>query len=446
MTQALGKSRSYWIQILRLRSEALWVFVGQLGTALGVLLGVKILTHFLDPLEFGRLALANTVVILVGTNLFGPLGQGFMRYWSISQDRGNVQEFAVISNRYARFLIFVVLGVSLILFVLSAFTGWLDWLVLITISLIVGAFTGYFGLRLSVFLAARKRKIVALVNTGTAFLKPFIATVFVVFLVSSADCVMWGYLVSTVVIMYIVEHLYRNNLKDALQASPPMRNPEAGSSNLGREVLTFSWPFCVWGIFGWIHQSCDRWSLQAFHGSDVVGAFSVIALLAVYPLIFASGLLSNLFMPIAYERAGELYSLNAIKSASRLLFVMTGSYVFGALVLIVLFGIFHRVLVVLISNTNYVKFSYLLPALTISWAFFYLGEMLAGFGFLANRPKLYILPKLTSGTIAAISTFYLSSRIGPTGVVWGLGISGFIYAVWCAIIAFRLSSSMSKNI
>ena len=445
MNKTLG-NRSYWHRIFRWRSEALWVFIGQFGIAMGVLFGVKILTQVLDPLEFGRLALANTVVALIGTNLFGPLGQGFMRYWSISQDRGLIEEFVVTSNHYARFLTSIILGVSLVSLAFLPFTRWVHWPVLITISLIVGAITGYFGLRLSVFLGARKRKIVALVNSGTAFLKPLIAVLFVIFIVPSADCVMWGYLVTTLIIVCVVEYLYGKTFKDALWSSMPTGNPKTKSGKLGREILTFSWPFCVWGMFSWIHQSCDRWSLQAFHGPDVVGAFSVIALLAVYPLIFASGFLSNLFMPIAYERAGGVYNRNSIRSANKLLFVMTGSYMFGALILIVFFGIFHHALVLLISNTNYVRFSSLLPALTASWAFFYLGEMLSGFGLLANRPKLYILPKLTSGTIAAISTFYLSSKIGAPGVIWGLGISGIVYAVWCAIIAFRVSCSMSGSI
>ncbi len=445
MNKTLG-NRSYWHGIIRLRSETMWVFTGQFGTALGVFFGVKILTQVLDPLEFGKLALANTVVALIGTNLFGPLGQGFMRYWSISQDRGLIEEFAVTSNHYARFLTSIILGVGLVSLAFLPFTRWIHWPVLITISLIVGAITGYFGLRLSVFLGARKRKIVALVNSGTAFLKPLIAVLFVIFIVPSADCVMWGYLVTTLIIVCVVEYLYGKTFKDALRSSMPTGKPMTRSGKLGREILTFSWPFCVWGVFGWIYQSCDRWSLQAFHGSDVVGAFSVIALLASYPLIFASGFLSNLFMPIAYERAGGLYNRNSIRSANKFLFVMTGSYMFGALILIVFFGIFHHALVLLISNTNYVRFSSLLPALTASWAFFYLGEMLSGFGLLANRPKLYILPKLTSGTIAAISTFYLSSKIGAPGVIWGLGISGIVYAVWCAIIAFRVSCSMSGSI
>ena len=439
------RNRSYWHRIFRLRSEVLWVFIGQLGMALGLLFGIKILTHFLDPLEFGRLALANTVVLLVGTNLFGPLGQGFMRYWSISQESGRLEEFVLVTNRYARLLTSIILAVSLILVLFMAFTEWLDWAVLLLISLIVGTITGYFGVRMSVLLAARKRKIVALVNTGTSFFKPFIGALFVVFFVSKADCVMSGYLVTTFAIMCVVEHLYKKTLKDFSGVLPGTKQPKAESGNLGREILSFSWPFCVWGMFGWMHQSCDRWSLQAFHGSDVVGAFSVITLLAVYPLIFASGFLSNLFMPIAYERAGNLTSCSSIRSANRVLYIMTGAYIIAALILIIVFLLFHNEVVLLMSNAKYAEFSSLLPGLTSAWAFFYLGQMFSGFGLLANKPRKYILPIIVSALIAITTTFPLSKGYGPLGVVWGLGISGFIYAVWFMLIGLGMSNSIPGN-
>ena len=439
------KNGEYWNKIFGLRYEALWVFVGQFGIAMGVLFGVKILTHVLDPLEFGKLALAKTVVLLIGTNLFGPLGQGFMRFWSISQGRGQVKEFVITSKRYARVLTAIILGVSLIVLVFSSFTGWLGWPVLITVSLFVGALTGYLGLRLSVLLAARKRKVVALANTGSAFLKPLIAVLFVIMIVSNADCVMWGYFVATLIMVFVVEYFYKKVLKHALRSSVTMGNPKTGSGNLGKEILMFSWPFCVWGIFGWIHQSCDRWSLQAFHGSDVVGAFSVIAVLAVYPLIFGANFLSNLFLPIAYERAGNLTSSTFIRSANRVLYLMTAAYIIGASILILVFLFLHNEVVLLISNVNYTELSFLLPGLTAAWAFFYLGQMFSGFGLLANKPKKYILPIVVSAIIAAITTFYLSKRYGPVGVVWGLGISGFVYAGWFMAIGFRLSNSIRVN-
>ncbi len=439
------KNRLYWSRIYGLRYEALWVLIGQLGIATGVLFGVKILTQVLNPIEFGRLALANTVMLLIGTNLFGPLGQGFMRFWSISQERCQVKEFVNTSNCYAKVLTTITLGVSLILLTLSSVMGWPGWPALIAVSLLVGALTGYLGLRLSVFLAARKRKVVALANTGAAFLKPLIAMFLVITVVSNAKSVMWGYLVATFVTICVVEHFYRKTIRDALTASRPVGKPRAGFGNLGREMLTFSWPFCVWGIFGWIHQSCDRWSLQVFHGPDVVGAFSVIAVLAVYPLIFGANFLSNLFLPIAYERAGNLTSSTSIQSANKVLYLMTGVYVIGASILILVFMFLHTEVVLLMSNVNYTEFSSLLPGLTSAWAFFYLGQMFSGFGLLVNKPKKYILPIVVSAIIAAITTFYLSKRYGPVGVVWGLGISGFVYAAWFMAIGFRLSNSTRVN-
>ena len=438
-------NRLVWNRIVRLRCEALWVFVGQTGVALGSLFGVKILTHVLSPLEYGRLALANTVVILVGTSLFGPLAQGLMRFWSISRDRGEIENFVVTSKRYTRFMICIVLFISLLLSIFSALTQGVDWTVLLSISLIVGVITGWYGLRTSVLMAARKRKIVALVSTGNAFLKPLVALFFVISLISNAVCVMAGYLLTTYVLVCVLEHFYGKTVTDALQSPLPNSERTNENSKLGREILTFSWPFIVWGIFGWIHQSCDRWSLQAYHGADVVGAFFVITQLAVYPLIFGASFLSSLFIPIAYERAGNLNSYTSIRSANQILYVMTGSYIVWASILIILFAFFHDVLVLVISNVKYVSFSYLLPGLASAWAFFYLGQMLSGFGLLANKPRKYIFPILVSGMIAATTTLYLSAKSGAVGVVWGLSISGFVYALWFMIIAFRLSSSISKS-
>ena len=114
---------------------------------------------------------------------------------------------------------------------------------------------------------------------------------------------------------------------------------------------------------------------------------------------------------------------------------MTGIYILGVLLLVSLFYVFHYPLVLLISNKQFAELSFLLPWLTMAWSLFYLGQMLSVFGMLANRPKSYIAPKIVSALVAGISTFYLSEKVGPVGVVWGLAIAGLVYALWCAIIA-----------
>jgi len=185
-------------------------------------------------------------------------------------------------------------------------------------------------------------------------------------------------------------------------------------------------------------MSCDKWSLQTFYGSEVVGAFAVISLLGTYPLVFGSGFLANLFTPIAFQRGGDLSQNHKIASANKILMAMTGIYVIGAVILIIFFAVFHRSAVLLFSNESFVRYSYLLPWLTIAWAFFFLGQMFCTFGMLANQPRRYLMPKLLSSIVALSSTFYLSFRIGPVGVVWGLLLAGFIYALWCGIIVLTL--------
>ena len=113
-------------------------------------------------------------------------------------------------------------------------------------------------------------------------------------------------------------------------------------------------------------------------------------------------------------------------------------YIGGAVLLVTIFYFFHYQLVLLISNEKYADFSYLLPMLTIAWSLYYLGQMLTGFGMLVNKPNLYILPIIISGTMATFLTFFLSLKFSITGVIVALGITGVFFSAWCLIIAKRL--------
>lgn len=414
------------------------MFAGQAGTAAAGLLGVKILTYVLNPAEYGRLALANTIVALIGVNLFGPIGQGVMRFWAISKDRETLEEFYLISNRYTKLAFYIVLLLSFVSAVILGVTKDIDWAILFTLSVMVGGITGWLSLRISIFTAVRQRRRVALFNSASAFFRPVIAAFVVLLIASNASWAMVGYLVAALLMMLMAEPLYSLTVSQTSGSSLVEKKSVPLFQGLGKEIITFSAPFFVWTLFSWAHMSCDRWALQAYHGADVVGAFAVVSLLAVYPLTFGAGFLSTLFTPIAFQRAGDLTSFHSTRSANKLLIGMSATYTVGATILIVLFGLLHHPLVLMISNASFAEFSYFLPGLTAAWALFHFGQALSSFGMLANKPHKYILPKLISGILAVISTFYLSATIGPIGVVWGLAAAGFVYAVWCFIIAVKL--------
>lgn len=412
------------------------MFGGQVGVALGGLLSVKILTHLLNPFEYGRFSIANTVIVLIGANLFGPLGQGFMRYWSIVQDYRALDEYSHISGNYIRRLIYVSVLLACLFGSLLFSIHRHGWIVIIVLALLGGAFSGWASIRISILMAARKRRHVSVINVSTAFAKPAGAGLLVIYWVDRADIAVLGFLIVACASAWVAEHFFRR-----LTEKRRAQLSDSGSvidHNLGQAIVTFSKPFFIWGIFAWAHQSCDRWALLAFQGADTVGAYSVIAQLAFYPLVFASGFLSIFFIPIAYQRAGRLQSETSISSANKVLVGMVSLYVTGALLLIMLFYLFHHQLVLLISNEQYAHYSYLLPMLTAAWSLYYLGQMLSGFGMLINKPNLYIRPILVSGSLATIMTFALAFKFSLIGVTVALSITGLFYATWCLFIAKRI--------
>lgn len=415
--------------------------MGQVGVACGGLLGVKLLTQVIDTSEFGRLMLANTIMTLIGINFFGPFGQGIMRFWAICKERGNVDALYKITGRFTRYTgIAGIFGIIISCLLLVAIKN-RDWIVLLMLSLITGAVTGLSDLRISALTAMRRRKHIAILQMTNAFLKPLLAVFLIVLTIAKANVAILGYLLAAFFVFSIAHHLYS---RAAFGTYLPRHKPDpdiASLQSLNKELLSFCWPFLTWGIFGWIHSSCDRWALQTFHGSDIVGAFAVVSQLAVYPINFASEFFTTLFMPIAFQKAGDIRYKHSINSANKTLLTMTIVYVSAAAALLGLSVILHRPLILLISNERFAELSYLLPGLTAAWALFYLGQVLSQFGLLSNKTKLYIAPKITVSVIAALAVFYLSFRMGASGVMIGLLLAGAIYSLWCGIIGYKLVRS-----
>lgn len=429
----------------RLQKEVAWILIGQAGTAVAGLFGVKLLTNVLGPGEFGKLSLATTIVTLISTNfLFGPLGAGLMRFWAISKSQGNLNGFYAVSNQLERntIVISIVAGTALAMTV--AFIRGMEWAALLALSTAVGIFGGWLGLRISVFTAARKRPLVASVNIGNALFRPIIAVCLVLLISVSAFWAMTGYLVAALLLVLLAERFYASIVSDA--PKPVSISNNSVTTDIKKNIISFSWPFAIWGSFGWVHLSCDKWALQSFHGSEIVGAFAVVSQLAVYPLIFGSGFLSTLIVPVAYDRAGDLTQHSKVMSAYKLLAFISAAYILGVIILMLLCFMFHYSLVLLISNIQFAEFSFLLPWVTGAWGLFYLGQVVSNFGMVANKSHAYIAPKIAAAIIAGISTFYLSARYGVVGVVWGIALAGSIYAFWCVMIAVKIIYSSRVTI
>jgi len=427
--------RDSFKRLAKLSPEAMWVLAGQLGVAFAGLAGVKLLTHVLPVSEFGKLSLANTVIGFISMNLFIPFGQGLMRFWSVSNARGELPLFYEASRRLARYICYAVLTADMIAFLTLNMIKNLEWSIIVSISVLIGIASGHANLRIGIFTAARQRKKTALLETGATLARPIGGVFMVLLIASSADVVLFGYLIVTTIVLVITELIYTQTLvgsnNDNIQPS----------RRLDKEIISYSIQFFMWQIFISIYLSCDKWAIQAYHGAEAVGAYAVVSQLAIYPLMFGSSFLHGLFLPIVYQKAGDLSNKVQRNSGFRTLSMMTGLYVLGAAALIGMFMKFHETFVLVMSNKRYVEFSYLLPILAGAWALFYYGQLLSGFGMLANKLKSFNWAKSISTVLAVGSTIYLVKTNGVSGVAWALLISGIVYGIWSSLVVFNLIKS-----
>ena len=417
--------------------EVFWSFVDQAGVAVAGLLGIKLLTHFLNSSEFGHLALANSLIALIGVNLFGPLRQGLMRFWSISRKNESLNDFYAVSNVFTKYICYGLFCLSIIVLIFLWFFVNVNWSIIVVLALMIGVFNGIFSLRIGVFLAARQRRRIAILNIFSTFCKFLFATVFVIALISKANIALLGYLSASILSFLVAQKLYIRTTSKRMKNSSKTDVNSDIYKDLRREILSYSWPFFIWGMFGWINVSSDRWALQTFYGPDMVGNFAVVSQLACYPVLFLFGLLTSFFTPIAFQRAGDLKQKKTKNSAYKMLLFMTGIYIVVVFILVCFFMFFHTQLILFFSNARFLAFSYLLPGLTIAWALFCLGNLFASFGFLVKKTKDYIVPKIVTYTMTACLTFFLCFKYGPVGVVWGLALPRFFYALWCGSLAVK---------
>ena len=427
-------------RLLPIGSEAFWVMASQVGNALGSILSIKLLTYLLKPSDFGKLAVANTIILLITMNIYGPVGQGLMRFWSISVNKGQLTQYEKITQGTLRLLFVIVLFLSIIGYLVIRLTKLRQWALIFLLSLITGALAGWFNARCSILVADRKRKAVAVYNILMAFLKPALAGFLILLFYSDVNLVIVGFLAAAFLLSIAIEKYFVSFMRQRCsECALSSADTDNDTRQLLKAILKYSWPFAVWGGFSWMHQSIDKWVIQLFYGSAIVGNYAVISQLALYPLVFGANFLSLMFLPIAYSRAGTLNSQISVKSATRIVSLMTFVYIIGALLLIVVFKFFNRQLVLLISNESYLELAYLLPWLCAAWAMFYLGQMLSGFGLLMQKPNMYVIPIIVCGMVAVLLVAYLSAKVGISGVIWGLGIAGCLYALWFLYIAIKLT-------
>jgi O-antigen/teichoic acid export membrane protein len=420
----------------RLVVEATWILAGQTAAAVGGIIGVPLLTHFLRPEDYGRLALGGTVATLVQQLTLGPVGNAVQRFYAASVEANALSEYLHAAGRVALIASALVAAIGSLALVTVEISQWRGVVVLAGLSLAFAILSGISSVFDAIQNAARQRVIVAW-HQGLGVWLRFGSAVLLVRLLRSAEMAMAGFAVAaTAVLLSQVVFLRR-----AILSSPAYRpgfDPQAMRRQC-RQMWVYARPFSSWGLFTWAQTASDRWALEAFTSTRVVGVYQALYQLGYYPISMASAFLNQLVQPILYSRAGAGKDERRMKSANgvinRLLAASLTLTIAGAVACaFVCRPLFRRFL-----PPAYGSAAPLLPVIALAAGMFACGQVASLRHLLSTNPRSLVAPKIATAVLGACLNVAGAYLFGLKGVVAAALCFSTVYCVWVLATAPRSS-------
>lgn len=281
----------------RLLKEGAWVTFGQVGSAVGALVGLRLLTEYLEPAVFGFAMLLLGVVALGQGLSVNPLMQAVLRYYPDFKSVGKVQILYAVTVRIIRSTtVWVSLLLCLGAFVHSAVTGNWFWFGLAVLIAAIFAIEGARSVELTLFNAARQQRPMALWSVAEAWARPVAVIAAVVFLTTDVSAVLIGYLIASVAIyLLFLPVVVREDVS-------------TGEGHLGKEVgsirhnlWSYALPLLPVAAAGWVSGLADRYVVGGVLGLAQAGSYAAVYALVSRPFLMLSGIIEQTLRPVYYD-------------------------------------------------------------------------------------------------------------------------------------------------
>ncbi len=422
-------------RIIRLFKEGSWIVVGQIASVIGMLALVRVLTEFLSPAQYGQLALGLTVVSLVTQVVMGGISNGLGRFYSVASQCDDLSGYISDSQRLMAYASVVVVVIGMVMVVGLHWFGYSQWVGLTIALLIFSIFSGYQASLSGVQNAARQRHIVAIHNGLNSWLKfGFVVGALLWFGASSVTVVV-GYVFATLLVTISQLYFFRRTISRSVSVSTRHRP-------WMREIWRFSWPFSLFGVFTWMQQVSDRWSLQVFATAEDVGRYAVVFQLGYTPIATLLGMAMIFIGPILYQRSGNATDDTRNKNVHYLSWKITVLALMLTCVAFFATMTMHEWIFRVLVASEYHSISYLLPWVTLAGGIFACGQLISLKLMSEMKTRMLIAPKTITSLFGVAINIVGASMAGLHGVVIALNAFSLFYFLWMLILAYKGSSDL----
>jgi O-antigen/teichoic acid export membrane protein len=414
----------------RLFKEGSWIICGQLASVIGSLVLVRVLTEYLNTVQYGQLALGLTVAGLVNQVVMGGITNGITRYYSIASEKNDLIGYIRASIKIMGYATVVTVAIALVLMVGLITLDYFEWVSLVAAALVFSVISGYNSALNGIQNAARQRSIVAFHGGLDAWMKILFAVSMILWIGSSSFAVVLGYALSSFLVtcsqlIFIKRLMNPYKIKHAFE-------------NWGRQIWAYSSPFCAWGLFTWAQLASDKWALQIYSTTQEVGLYTVLYQLGYTPIALITGVSVSFLGPILFQKAGSAIDSERILAVHsitwRVAFLGLAMTCLG----FVIASVFHKNIFQILAAKNFQNVSYLLPWMITAGGLFAVGQMLSL--KLMSEMKAFVMfkVKFITAILGIFLNLYCASSFGINGVVASINIFSFVYFIWIVFLTRKI--------
>ncbi len=422
----LLQSERFWC----LCREGLWVTLGQAAAVAGGLVGVRLLTELLEPAAYGELALGMTVATLVNQVVLGPLGNGVTRFYAPACE---ADDLAGYLNAVRRIVLSTTTGIILAGFLLIlglVIAKHTKWLGLAASALAFALLSGHNSILNGIQNAARQRSVVALHQGMEPWARFLAAAGLMVLLGATSTVAMVGYAMGVLLVLGSQYLFFRKIVpKNVIEAD--------NGRNWSEQIWRYSWPFASWGIFTWAQQASDRWALGFLSTTQEVGMYAVLFQLGYYPMSMVTGIATQLFAPIFYQRAGDASDRRRNANVNNLIWRLTGLALGGTCAAFLMAYLFHTQIFRIFVAKEYASISHLLPWMLLASGVFAAGQTISLNLMSQMKTQTMAVAKIITAVLGVIFNFAGAYLFGIAGIVFASVLFSVLSTLWIAMLSIR---------
>lgn len=411
-----------------LRWELCVVGAFQVGSALGQVVGVRLLTEVLTPSVFGEASLLMGAAALMTSTLVNPSLQALLRHYPAEGGAENRAIVEAITMKNIGRVVKAALPVCLLLSVVAFLVGWatpLD-------ALLIAALVGVDGLRMfqtAILNATRQHRWYGIWQNGEAWGRPLVAYGAVTMLGVDVDVVLASFVATS-------GGLYLLLRRKTLPRVKPVNGPEA--QQLLQAFKSYTVPLIPIGLIGWISNMADRYMIGGLLSSKEVGAYVAVYGLASRPTLMLSSIAETAIRPAYYEALRQKSAASRKYLAVWFLIAALGSVALWAG-----FALFHEEVASLLLGPAFRDGAYLAPWIAAGYGLLALTHITTRVCFAYDATKSVLFSETAGAVLSVVVGFPMIYFYGLDGAAMAVPVYFGMQLLLSAYLARRSSNARS---